>query len=187
METIGILGLTLSARPHFVMSGDIHHYRREVEGPTLHVTAGGGGAFLHPAPIARGSMRPVIMEWPHAKQSRALLWQVPGKVALGRSGFLPHVAFLTLFAPLVLASGVPFIGSSAAILTTAIAAVLLALIGGVRQRTSVAVLAAAIATGMCGTAVLVRVALDHELSRLITNGLEPWLPPPVLARHCRLD
>jgi hypothetical protein len=98
---IKALGLTLRARPHFVLSGDIHHYRREPDGPTLHVTAGGGGAFLHPAPLHRREGRVPEVEWPDQRQSRALLWHVPHKIALGRSGFLPHFVLVALYAPLV--------------------------------------------------------------------------------------
>ncbi|HVU04744.1 MAG TPA: hypothetical protein VHE30_23490 [Polyangiaceae bacterium] len=95
---LGALGLTLTARPHFVLSGDIHHYRRETEGPTLHVTAGGGGAFLHPAPIRRTG-RPADVEFPTAPQSRALLPSAPVRIMLGRAGFLPHFALGAVLAP----------------------------------------------------------------------------------------
>jgi hypothetical protein len=91
------LGLRLGSRPHFILSGDIHHYRREEEGPTLHVTAGGGGAFLHPAAFHPG--RPAEVEWPDIRQSRALLPSVPIRIALGRAGFLPHLLLAVVFAP----------------------------------------------------------------------------------------
>jgi hypothetical protein len=152
----------------------MHYYRREDEGPTLHVTAGCGGAFLHPAPIARSAMRPVSVEWPSAKVSATLLLQVPWKIALGRSGFLPHLAMLALFSPLVLASGVPMIGKPTAILTTAIAAAVLALIGGVRRRPSVAGLAIPVAVFIAGSSILTRLFLESTLAHLVSEGLAVW-------------
>lgn len=101
VKMLEALGLNLKGRSHLVLSGDIHHYRREHEERTLHITAGGGGAFMHPAPIARGRGREAVVEFPNAADSRALLLQVPIKVALGRSGFIPHLAFLGVFAPVL--------------------------------------------------------------------------------------
>ena len=130
-DALRALGLTLTARPHLVLSGDIHHYRREEEGPTLHVTAGGGGAFLHPAPLRGG--RPALAQWPSAPQSRALLPAVPFRVGLGLSGILPHFILAVLLGPIVLAprGGLREIAASAVAcgVTTAV----LALIGGLRQ------------------------------------------------------
>ena len=95
------LQLDLDAEPHFVLSGDIHHYERLEDGPTLHVTAGGGGAFLHPAcPDAPGRMRPTL-SWPGPRASAALLRQVPWKVAVGRSGLIPHILLLALYGPVL--------------------------------------------------------------------------------------
>jgi hypothetical protein len=77
----------------------VHHYERFRHGQALHVIAGGGGAFLHPAPMdKRGRITPEV-EWPDSRQCAALLGQVPWKIALGRSGFLPHLVMLALFAP----------------------------------------------------------------------------------------
>lgn len=102
-DTLAALGLRLSRRPQFFLSGDIHHYRRErVEGSLL-VTAGGGGAFLHPAPFRAGKI-PAEVEFPDRRASRALLWQVPWKVGLGRSGILPHALVLGLYLPVLLGS-----------------------------------------------------------------------------------
>ena len=72
----------------------------------LHVIAGGGGAFLHPARIAKGGLTPKVA-WPGVAQSRRLLRDVPWKLACGRSGFLPHFALLLIFAPAVLFGGQP--------------------------------------------------------------------------------
>ncbi len=75
-----------------VLSGDTHHYARERIGNSEHVTAGGGGAFLHPARMARSGMTPPIAEFPGPKASMALALQIPGEMALGRSGYLVHLA-----------------------------------------------------------------------------------------------
>ena len=68
------------ARQTFVLSGDIHHYERSQHGEALHVIAGGGGAFLHPARIAKGGLAPIVC-WPGIAQSRFLLaWAMqPGE------------------------------------------------------------------------------------------------------------
>lgn len=52
--------LDLASRETFVLTGDIHHYERLEDGKLLHVSAGGGGAFLHPARIAAGGLAPTI-------------------------------------------------------------------------------------------------------------------------------
>jgi hypothetical protein len=99
-QMIEDLQLDLAARETFVLTGDIHHYERLERDKLLHVIAGGGGAFLHPARIAEGGW-PRAAEWPGVAQSRALLRSVPWKLARGRSGFLPHFVLLALFAPAV--------------------------------------------------------------------------------------
>lgn len=169
-EAVKTLGLTLTARPHFVLSGDIHHYRREMEGPTLHVTAGGGGAFLHPAAIAATGQKPVA-EWPNARQSRALLWQVPWKIATGRSGALPHLAIGALLLPIALGHDVVPL---AKIVPIALAyTTVLALIGGVRRgNVAVVFLALFAALGIVGSTVGLRIGTAHALT---TVGL-PWAP-----------
>jgi hypothetical protein len=130
------LGLDFDAKSHFVLSGDIHHYQRLRRDRLLHVIAGGGGAFLHPAPLARRRVQTEV-EWPNREQSRALLPQVPWKIARGRSGFLPHLLLVLLFAPTLAMSWslpaafgltIPLPVVSAVVLWT-----ILALIGGVRR------------------------------------------------------
>jgi len=135
---IEALGLDLETRPHFLLSGDVHHYERLQQGAALHVTAGGGGAFLHPAPLERRDRLHAEAEWPNAAQSRALLWQVPWKVMRGNSGFLPHIVLTALFLP-AMNFGVHnyqrlgFI-LSAPILITVLTTIIYSLIGGVRKR-----------------------------------------------------
>jgi hypothetical protein len=71
--------------------GDLHQYERRVVKRSLHVIAGGGGAFLHgtrtvpdPAPAAAA--------YPNATITRRLALEVPLKLMLGRAGYLVHIA-----------------------------------------------------------------------------------------------
>jgi hypothetical protein len=173
MASLASLRLTPRARPHLVVSGDIHHYRREIEGPSLHVTAGGGGAFLHPAPIRQSGLLRCEKEWPNAAQSRALLGQVPFKVALGRSGFLPHFAFAVLLSPVVASSSAAGRATSALAAAVVIAAVL-ALIGGARRGGAGTVVLALAASAI---APLTCFAARHALDLAVRHTpwtLEPW-------------
>ncbi len=165
------LGLSLTGRPHFVLSGDVHHYRREVEGPSQFVTAGGGGAFLHPAPLKRKGLRPAEVEFPDARQCRRLLWQVPWKVMFGRSGFLPHYAMLLLFVPAVRVglriyerTGVMV---TAPIAITLVVTIVYALIGGIRRGQRITLLYALVAA-LLTAAVPIAFSwlLDHALHLL---------------------
>jgi hypothetical protein len=131
------LGLDLESKPHFLLSGDVHHYERLEHGVALQVTAGGGGAFLHPAPLQREKRLLAKVEWPTAAQSRALLWQVPWKVMRGNSGFLPHFALSALFLPamdigLHQFQRLGFI-LTAPVLITVLTTIIYALIGDVRK------------------------------------------------------
>jgi len=136
VQMVHSLRLQATARQTFVLSGDIHHYERAQHGEALHEIAGGGGAFLHPARIAKGGLVQRVC-WPGVVQSRLLLRGVPWKLARGRSGLLPHFSFLLLYAPQVLlgralarAGGV-----AVAIGTTILLGAVFALLGGAnRQR-----------------------------------------------------
>jgi hypothetical protein len=136
-DMIKSLGFDFHARAHFLLSGDVHHYERSQESGTLHVTAGGGGAFLHPAPIVTGR-RESLRRWPGAKESRALLGGVALKIAIGRSGYLPHLVLAALFAP-AMSVGVRLYDRTGVIFAAPIAITLVvtlvySLIGGVRRR-----------------------------------------------------
>jgi hypothetical protein len=139
-EMVENLGLDLAGRDTFVLSGDIHHYERLERGKQLHVIAGGGGAFLHPARIARGGL-PRSVVWPDVAQCRWLLRQVPWKLARGRSGFLPHFGLLALFTPAValglIRPGQPVMAAVVALVMTLLLGGIYALIGGVVQQRSV--------------------------------------------------
>jgi hypothetical protein len=126
----------------FFLSGDTHHYQRFQYGNSLNVIAGGGGAFLHPAPVRNSALRfsngaTAAKQWPSSRQSKLLLWQVPWKIARGRSGMIPHLFLLILFTPVVLgfaSRGPDSIAFPAAFaLLLAILWPIYALIGGARR------------------------------------------------------
>ncbi|MBL8605676.1 MAG: hypothetical protein JNL38_00085 [Myxococcales bacterium] len=92
----------------FYLCGDFHHYERRKTGPgSIHVIAGGGGAFLHgtrmsPYPEPAG---PPDCVYPQGFMSRRLAAQVPLKLMLGRAGFIVHWAMALLGSIEVAASG----------------------------------------------------------------------------------
>lgn len=77
----------------FYLTGDMHHYERRVVGRSLHVIAGGGGAFLHGTRIRPGPGGAPAREYPTGAMSRRLVAQVPLKLMLGGAGFIVHIAF----------------------------------------------------------------------------------------------
>ena len=173
------LKLDLDRKEHFVLSGDLHHYERRTVGKTLHVTAGGGGAFLHPPRIVRSGISPLTdAEWPDVATAKKLLSQVPFQVAAGRSGFIPHLLLLVFFAP---ALG---IGSHygelrwAMLVAGLVIAVACALIGGIRTRKNKLGIAAFSAlTG--GAIVFIPVALSRAIAITFARAGDR-LPPMVL-------
>jgi hypothetical protein len=80
------------------LAGDFHHYERRKVGASMHVIAGGGGAFLHgtrcsPYPRAAGDPAAV---YPSGAASRKLALGVPVKLMIGRAGLLVHLIFALL-------------------------------------------------------------------------------------------
>lgn len=131
------LNLRLGEERALVMTGDIHHYERWSEHATDFVTAGGGGAFLHPARIHQRRLAPRAVEWPGPRQSARLLMGVPWKVARGRSGFIPHLVYALMFAPqtlIALTAGALLSAQlGATLVVLLVTAPIYALIGGVRR------------------------------------------------------
>jgi hypothetical protein len=88
------LGIDPSRDPSYVLTGDVHHYERSKEGPSVHVISGGGGAFLHGARVAkRGARYPRDAEFPGPIASRALLRRLPWIVARGGAGWVVIAVF----------------------------------------------------------------------------------------------
>lgn len=76
------------------LAGDFHHYERRRVGRSMHVIAGGGGAFLHgtriaPYPEPAG---PPDAVYPDGAATKKLALQVPVKLMIGRAGLLVHAA-----------------------------------------------------------------------------------------------
>jgi hypothetical protein len=94
VATLESLGIAMDRQPTLLLAGDVHHYERSHEGPSIHVVAGGGGAFLHGARIAGGGAYQVEAEFPGKKASWKLLRDLPLHCASGRAGLL----LLALFA-----------------------------------------------------------------------------------------
>lgn len=121
------LKLDLQGTPHLCIAGDLHHYERLRMGASLHVTAGGGGAFLHGARLSRRARPAPECEWPGPRATAAMLLRVPFQLVLGRAGFIPHALLLALFAPLLVLGALAFSASVGARVATAVAGVVLAL------------------------------------------------------------
>jgi hypothetical protein len=179
-RSVQALELDFEERPHFLLSGDVHHYERLKTAHLLHVTSGGGGAFLHPAPMFESRLRADV-RFPNAAQSRALLRLVPWKVALGRSGFIPHLAIAGICAPsLALAARLheqPGHRLFAPLLILALSGTVYALIGGVRLRAR-AIIPLAYGAGLItATLPLIAWLLVRQVPRQLHVALPLWAMP----------
>jgi hypothetical protein len=87
--------LALDKDRFFYLCGDMHQYERRVlPNGSLHVIAGGGGAFLHGTRISPSPSGPAARAWPDAQMTRRLNAQVPLRLMLGSGGFLVHLLLL---------------------------------------------------------------------------------------------
>lgn len=98
IRMLGSCRISLEKDRILYLAGDFHHYERRAVGKSMHVIAGGGGAFLHgtrigPYPKAAGE--PIVV-YPDAAACRKLVAQVPFRLALFRAGGLVHLAFAVL-------------------------------------------------------------------------------------------
>lgn len=91
-------GLRMERDRVLYLAGDFHHYERRQVGKSMHVVAGGGGAFLHGTRIAPYPEKsgPPLVAYPSAQASRALALQVPLRLMFGRGGFVVHLALALL-------------------------------------------------------------------------------------------
>jgi hypothetical protein len=150
-EMLQALDLDPARDPMFCIAGDVHHYERWKMGRSVHLVAGGGGAFLHGARMSRtGKMPRPDVEFPGPRASRALLSEVPWRVATGRGGFIPHLMLAALFAPALGvglregAQAMDLVSVGAAL----VAAVVCAALAGLRKGTYRAVVLLATAAGV---------------------------------------
>ncbi len=98
--------LSLDRDRVFYLTGDVHHYeRRRPSDGSLHVIAGGGGAFLHGTRMTAAPAGAPDRVWPSAATSRSLVAQVPLKLMAGSAGFILHLAFALVGAAELAAAG----------------------------------------------------------------------------------
>lgn len=149
VRTLESLGVSLENDGLLVLTGDTHHYCRQTFGQSVHVIAGGGGAFVHPARIARAGVGPLPdAEFPGPKTSLALALQVPWQIARGRSGILIHSILALVYAPLFFVQWSTGRGGLVASAITALVAVLACIgLGGWRHK-PVRVLLLSLVTGL---------------------------------------
>jgi hypothetical protein len=120
MELLDACRLSLETNRVLYLTGDVHHYERQAVADSLHVIAGGGGAFLHGSRIApdAGSAPPAVV-YPDKNVSVRLALGVPLRLMLGTAGFLPHGVFALLAAiELSALRRGPFLGALALALAT---------------------------------------------------------------------
>jgi hypothetical protein len=169
-RTFESLDLDLERDAPLVLTGDTHHYCRQRFGDAMHVIAGGGGAFLHPARIWRRDRTPPEAEFPGPRASLALALQVPWQIAAGRAGFVVHAAAALAYLPIFVAH---LFGLGAHAVVGLVATVICALIGGWRQRRTWLIVALAFLCGLWVAAVPLLV--EWLLGRLGAAALgETW-------------
>ena len=124
--------LSLERDAVFYLTGDMHHYeRRPQPSGSLHVIAGGGGAFLHGTRISPSPTGPAAVAWPSSATSRRLVAHVPFKLMVGSAGFMLHIGF-ALLASLELGAAARGTGTlvvAACLFTVALAALLYTNVG----------------------------------------------------------
>jgi len=136
VRTLASLGLTLEEDGPLVLTGDTHHYCRQTFGKCTHVIAGGGGAFLHPACVARVGVKNLPdAEFPGPKTTLALALQVPWQIVHGRSGFLIHGVLALFYGPLFFVQwATGGAGTIAAAITAVVATLACIGLGGWRHK-----------------------------------------------------
>jgi hypothetical protein len=168
------LGLDLARQPTFILSGDVHHYERSAEGKkSLHVVAGGGGAFLHGARSAPRATYEILSEFPGRNASKGLLWRLPFHSAIGRAGWLLSGALgLTVFYALWLYVTRGFMASAiSATVASIVVALSTAALVGWRGRRAHRVIPFALVLGALIGAIPVGIAMGVEkMGTALTGG-----------------
>ncbi len=131
---------------HLVMSGDTHHYTRLALGKGMHITAGGGGAFLHPTRVSRRDVLSPQAEFPGPNASRALILTAPLRLGSGRSGVIVHVALALTYLPIFFHGG----QASAAVHwgTAAVVSVACLLLAGWRKKRALGIGVSSVLAGL---------------------------------------
>ncbi len=166
--------LSLERDPVFYLTGDVHHYERRVPAKaSLHVIAGGGGAFLHGTRMSESPGGPPACVWPSAVTSRRLLAQVPFKLMVGSAGFILHIVF-ALVASFELgasAQGTGALVGAACVVAVGLAVSLYANVGHNRAH-PLAVASVAVPFGVA--LGLLPMSLRLALPRLLSLGAVDW-------------
>jgi hypothetical protein len=179
---VDAIGVDPATQSTMILAGDIHHYERSTEGPSLHVVAGGGGAFLHGARIPGGGAYRTDAEFPGPKATWALMKELPLYTALGRAGWI-----VTILAAVGqgLGIGAHFLYGLAgslplAILGSVLVAVATALLVGWRRRKAYKVVPFALALGAFVGALPQELALGLDRIGVEVYGEDGGLRYPVL-------
>ena len=97
MQLLESCQFSLDSDKLLYLTGDAHHYERQAVAGSMHVIAGGGGAFVHGTRIARDSSGALPQcVYPDRKTSLRLILGMPLRLAAGTAGFLPHGVFALL-------------------------------------------------------------------------------------------
>jgi len=98
-EILQACGLDLEKDPVCYLTGDSHHYERRAIGPSMHVIAGGGGAFLHGTRVRRHAPgQEPACAFPDQATSRRLAAHVPFRLVAGTGGLMLHALCAALAA-----------------------------------------------------------------------------------------
>jgi hypothetical protein len=175
--TLDALGITMAKSPNLLLAGDIHHYERSEEGPSIHVVAGGGGAFLHGARIASDGEYRTLAEFPGPRASWKLLLELPLFCGLGRAGFILPAVF-ALCDLIALAERFRDGARASAAVALAISLIVAfgtALLVGWRRHRAVRVVPFATGLGLAIGAIPVAIGIATD--RLATHLIGHWVSP----------
>ncbi|HEY1956811.1 MAG TPA: hypothetical protein VGH28_14425 [Polyangiaceae bacterium] len=161
MASLRSIGVDPKSQRTYVLAGDVHHYERSREGDSVHVIAGGGGAFLHGARIVKNAAYEILAEFPGPKASWSMLKHLPLHVAVGGAGFLLMSLFAIMQAAGLLARATHHYGGlfGVASVETALVAVGTALLVGWRRHRKHRVLPFAVGIGVFVAAMPLAVAM----------------------------
>jgi hypothetical protein len=166
------LGIRPGKMPTLLLAGDVHHYERSREGPSLHVVAGGGGAFLHGARVAKNAAYEIEREFPNAKASKRLLALLPWHVAAGSAGWVLTVLLAIATGAALLAEFRSRLASSGVAITTSIViAIATLLLIGWRNHRAWRVIPFAVALGLAIGALPVAIGVGADgLAERVLGG-----------------
>lgn len=172
VETLAALGIDPARDPSLFIAGDIHHYERSAEGPSVHVVAGGGGAFLHGSRVASRSAYACDVEFPGPRASKKMLGRLPWHMANGGAGWVLSTVFAVGHA---LALGAYFRESPrtalfAAVAMSACVAVGTALLIGWRRHRALRVVPFALGFGVLTGAIPLGFALLVDQAGVFVTG-----------------